>query len=246
MKMNNKHVFQILDWDSTFFGYKVVKILPPNLNQNELKNLLIKLNNLNIKLVYWFVDPDDKLSNQIAKKNGGFLADEKITYKINLLNYNPQKPDNQYLQSYLKKPLNKKVLSLALQSGFYSRYRKDKKFVHDEFIRLYTTWIERSLDGEIAKDVIVNVNNDTEEGLVTLEVKDNYGSIGLLAVDKKYRGKLIGKQLINAALVKFKSYGINKVKVSTQKKNTVACKFYEKIGFVKESVQNIYHFWLNE
>lgn len=244
--MNDKYVFQVLDWDSTFFGYKVVKILAPNLNQDELKNLLAKLNNLKIKLVYWFVDPNDKLSNQAAKKNGGFLADEKITYKISLSNNNFRKPDNQYLQSYLKKPLNKNVLSLTLQSGFYSRFRKDKKFIHHEFIRLYTTWIERSLNGEIAKDVIIYVNNDVEVGLVTLEVKDNYGNIGLLAVNKKYRGKSIGSQLINAALIKFKSYGINEVKVNTQKKNIAACKFYEKIGFVKESVQNIYHFWLNE
>lgn len=244
--MNNKRLFQTLDWDSAFFGYKVAKILASNLNQGALKNLLAKLNNLNIKLVYYFVDPNEKLLNMEAKKNNGFLADEKITYKISLSNNNFRKPDNQYLQSYFKKPLNKNVLSLALQSGFYSRYKQDKKFVHDEFIRLYTTWIERSLNGEIAKDVIIYVNNDVEVGLVTLEVKDNYGSIGLLAVDKKQRGKSIGKQLINAALIKFKAYGVNKVKVTTQKKNIAACKFYEKIGFVKESVQNIYHFWLNE
>lgn len=244
--MHSESLVQILNWDSNFFGYKVVKILPQDLNQDELKNLLAKLYNLNIKLAYWFVEPSNKLSNQAAKKNGGFLADEKITYKISLPNYNSRKPDNQYLQSYLKKPLNKNVLSLALQSGFYSRYRQDKKFVHNEFIRLYTIWIERSLNGEIAKDVIVCLNNGSEEGLVTLEVKDNYGSIGLLAVDKKHRGKSIGSQLINAALIKFKSYGINEVKVNTQKKNIAACKFYEKIGFVKKNVQNVYHFWLNE
>lgn len=244
--MNRKSLFLILNWDSNFFGYKIAKIVASNQNQGELKILLTKLYNAHIKLVYWFVDPNDKTSNEAAKKNGGFLADEKITYKINSSNYNFQKIDNQYLQSYLKKPLNKNILSLALQSGFYSRYRKDKKFVHNEFIRLYTTWIERSLNGEIAKDVIVYVNNDIEVGLVTLEVKDNYGSLGLLAVNKKHRGKSIGKQLINAALIKFKSYGINRVNVSTQKKNIAACKFYEKIGFVKKNVQNIYHFWLNE
>lgn len=244
--MNVKPLFQILDWDSTFFGYQVVKILPPNLNQDELKNLLTKLNNLNIKLVYWFVDPNDEISKKAAKYNNGFLADEKITYTINPSNYNFQKIDSQYFQSYLHKPLNENVLSLASQSGFYSRYRQDKKFIHNEFIRLYTTWIERSLNGKIAKDVIIYVNDDIEVGLVTLQVKGNYGSIGLLAVDKKHRGKSIGKQLINAALIKFKSYGINEVKVKTQKKNTAACKFYEKIGFVKESIQNIYHFWLNE
>lgn len=244
--MESRPLFQILNWDSIFFGYKIAKIVASNLNQDELKNLLTKFNNLNIKLVYWFIDPADERSNEAAKNNKGFLADAKITYKISLSNYNFQKLDNQHLQSYLDKPINENILSLALQSGFYSRYKQDKKFIHNEFIRLYTTWIERSLNGEIAKDVIVYLDNESEKGLVTLEVKDNYGNIGLLAVDKKYRGKSIGKQLISAALIKFRAYGINKVKVTTQKKNIAACKFYEKIGFVKESVQNIYHFWLNE
>lgn len=244
--MNRKSLFQILDWDSNFFGYKIAKIVASNLNQSELKTLLTKLYKLNIKLVYWFIDPNDKASNKTAKKNGGFLADDKIIYKINLSNYDFQKLDNQHLQSYLDKPINENILSLTLQSGYYSRYRQDKKFVHNEFTKLYKRWIERSLNGEIAKDVIVYFENVTEKGLATLEIENNYGNIGLLAVDKKYRGKSIGRQLANAALIKFKAYGINKVKVTTQKKNTAACKFYEKIGFVKESVQNVYHFWLNE
>ncbi len=244
--MNTQLLFQILDWDSNLFEYKVAKISAQNLNRNYLKKILSRLSRLNIKLVYWFVDPNDKKSNEAAKKNGGFLADDKITYKISPSNYNFQELDNQHLQSYLNKPINKNILSLALQSGFYSRYRQDKKFAHNEFTKLYTRWLERSLNGEIAKDVIVYLDNESEKGLVTLEVKDNYGSIGLLAVDKKYRGRSIGRQLINAALIKFKAYGINKVKVTTQKKNMGACKFYEKIGFVEESVQNVYHFWLNE
>lgn len=244
--MNNKPVFQILDWDSNFFKYKVARINALNLSSNELTNLLSKLSLLKVKLAYWFIDPKDKISNEAAKSNNGFLADDKITYIINLSSDPPKRIDCPKIQSYLYKPLNKNLLSLALQSGFYSRYRQDKKFVRNEFCRLYTTWIKRSLNGEIAADVIVYVDNDIEKGLVTLEKKDNYGSIGLLAVDKKYRGKSVGKQLINAAFEKFKEIGIRKVKVTTQKKNVIACKFYEKIGFAFDNVQNIYHFWLNE
>lgn len=243
--MDNKLTFQILDWDSALFGYKVAKITASNLNKAELKNLLTELYNLNINLVYWFVDPADKILNETAKNNNGFLADERIVYKINLLNYNSQKVDGQCLRSYLHKPINKNILSLALQSGFYSRFKQDKKFTSNEFSKLYKTWIEGSLNGEKARDVIIYFDK-TEMGLITLEIIGNYGNIGLLTVDKKYWGKSIGKQLVNAALVKFKDYGISNVKVATQKKNIAACKFYEKIGFVKESVQNIYHFWLNE
>lgn len=243
--MSNYSLFQLLDWDSDFFGYKVAKIRASNLDKDELKKLLSSLSDLNVKLVYWFVDPNDEISKKAAKYNNGFLADNKITYKIDLSNFHPKKIDKQHLHSYLNKPINKQLLSLALQSGFYSRFKRDKKFVRHEFIRLYKIWIERSINGEIAIDVIVYVDN-IEEGLITLEIKDDYGNIGLLVVDKKYQGKSIGSQLINAAFVKFKKYGIKKIKVKTQKKNVIACKFYEKIGFNLDMVQDVYHFWLNE
>lgn len=242
---NQSTLFQILDWDSNFFGYKIAKANASNLKRDELKNLLSRLSHLNVRLVYWFVNPKDEASNRTAKYNNGFLADDRITYKISLSNYHPEKVDYQHLKSYLHKPLNTKLLSLALQSGFYSRYKQDKKFVHNEFTKLYTKWLERSLNGEIAKEVIVYIDNEIEKGLVTLGVKDNYGSIGLLAVDKNFRGRSIGKQLINATLVRFKKLGYRDVKVTTQKKNKIACKFYEKLGFVEENVQNVYHFWLN-
>lgn len=243
--MDNKHLFKLLEWDSANFGYKVARIFASNLTQHELENLLIQLNNLNINLVYWFVDPTNKVSNEAAKNNKGFLADDRITYRVSLFNYNFQNVDQQHIFSYLHKPLNKNILSIVLQSGIYSRFRQDKKFKHNEFAKLYKAWIEGSLNGKIARDIIVYIDK-AERGLITLEIRDNCGSIGLFSVDKKYRRKSIGKQLVNAALVKFMLYGIGEVKVTTQRKNVIACKFYEKIGFVKDNVQNIYHFWLNE
>lgn len=245
--MNNQtSIFQILDWDSKIFGYKVAKIGASNLKLNESKKILLKLTSKNVRLVYWFVDPTDKISNQAAKENNGLLVDNKITYILNLYNYPLERINYKPLHSYLHKPLSKNIKFLALQSGLYSRFKLDKNFIHNEFEKLYKEWIKRSLMGEIAKDVIVYLDKNFERGLITLELKGEYGNIGLISVDKEYQGKSIGKLLVNAALVKFKALGITRVKVATQKNNIIACKFYEKLGFTQEGIQNIYHFWLNE
>ena len=244
MQKGGKDLFKILDWDTKFFGYKVAKINTLHLTSNLLRDLLSKLKSQGVTLVYWFIQPQDKISNKAAEKNSGFLADDKVTCVKNLSNYKSITIDP-HLHSYLYKPLNKKLISLALQSGFYSRFARDKNFKNNEFTRLYTKWIEKSIKGKIAKDVIVWVDNNIEKGVITLEKEGNFGKIGLIAVDKKYRQKGIGKQLVYAALTKYKEMGINLVKVSTQKDNVAACKLYEKLGFVEEKVQNVYHFWLN-
>lgn len=243
---NQTSLFQILDWDSKIFEYKVAKISASNLKANELKKILLKLISKNVRLVYWFVNPTDAISNQAARENNGFLVDNKITYTLNLYDYPLEKINYKLLRSYLHKPLNKNIESLALQSGIYSRFKLDKNFTHNEFGKLYKEWIRRSLTEEIAKDVIVYLDKNIEKGLVTLELKGEYGNIGLISVDKKYQGKSIGKLLVNVALTKFKALGITRVKVATQKNNIIACKFYEKFGFTQEGTQNIYHFWLNE
>lgn len=237
-------LFRLLDWDSKFFGYKVGQIKASHLTPDKLKRLLDYLSNNAFRLIYWSVDPKDKISNKAAKINNGFLTDKKITYLKDLSNYLDEDMNRQHLRSYLHKPLNRHLISLALQAGLYSRFAYDKNFKHNEFTRLYTKWIERSLNGEIALDIIVYIYKNIERGLVTLESKSGYGSIGLLTVDKKYRGYGIGKQLVKAALAQFKHLGMKKVKVSTQKDNIIACQFYEKLGFVEESLQNVYHFWL--
>lgn len=245
MRKKIEKLFNILEWDSKFFGYKVARINKAHLTSDELKGVLSSLSNINVRLVYWSVNPKDDTANKAAKVQNGFLADEKITYIKDVSTYPSKDVNQKYLHSYLHKPLNKHILSLALQSGVYSRFEIDKNFKRNEFSKLYRRWIERSLKGEIAIDVIVYVDKNIEKGLVTLEFKSGYGSIGLIAVDKKYRGHGVGKQLVNKALAKFKNLGIKIVKVATQTDNIVACKFYEKLGFVEESVQNVYHFWLN-
>ena len=232
---------ETLDWDSRFFGYSVGKIEISHLTPEKLRALLANLKD-NFKLVYWFVDPKDKTANTAAKENGGLLVDQKTTYLIKIPPKGRRKKDFR-VKSYLGKPPNKRLRLLALEAGIYSRYRVDPNCVSGEFEKLYAEWVRKSLNGEIAKDVLVYVEKGKEVGFITLGEKAGHCNIGLIAVSTEMRGKGIGKKLVNAGFEKGRKWGYKAINVVTQKANKGACNFYEKLGFKIDSVVNVYHFW---
>lgn len=229
---------ELLSWDSRFFKYKVGRV-----TSSHLQDALRDAKKEGIKLLYLFVDPKNKELNKSAIVNGGGLVDEKVTFVANV-----QKAQDSNIDEGIvpyEGELTDELLSLALQSGEYSRYKIDTHFVHNEFERLYTEWIKKSLSHEIAKEVLVYKSNMREVGLLTLGEKDKRADIGLLAVDANFRGKSVGTKLIQAAMKRAKALGFDEIQVATQKKNEIACRFYTKNGFVQERIDNIYHFWFN-
>jgi len=240
-----ENTITLLSWDSDFFGYKVGRIDVSILSKNELTNLLSDAKTKGFKLLYWPVNPKDNVLNQLAKENGGLLVDEKVTFVRSILPSDKQLEVSPSVLSCLNKTATERTLSLSLQSGIYSRYNTDPNFTHNEFNKLYTEWIEKSLSGKIAKEVLVFIEKREEVGLLTLGEKNNRADIGLLAVDKDFRGKSIGTSLMHAAFRKAVEWGYKEIQVTTQLQNSAACIFYEKMGFRKEHIVNIYHFWFN-
>ncbi|MCG2821233.1 MAG: GNAT family N-acetyltransferase [Candidatus Atribacteria bacterium] len=62
------------------------------------------------------------------------------------------------------------------------------------------------------------------------------GLIDELIVDKNYRGKGVGKQLLSSAIKKSHKLVCCEVEVSTEKTNTKARKFYRQCGFTERGV----------
>jgi dTDP-4-amino-4,6-dideoxy-D-galactose acyltransferase len=133
---------------------------------------------------------------------------------------------------------------LAIQSGEYSRFKTDPNFGISEFERFYKEWIINSVSGKIADGILIYKNNDRIVGMITYKIKDNFCTIGLLAVDRDFRGKSIGKLLIGGLINELTGKNISRLYVVTQKANHAACRFYEKCGFIVDKVENVYHFWI--
>ena len=74
--------YQVLDWDSNFFGIKVARITQPDLNTQGLSNILSELKLQQVRLAYW--PSDRKCEDAVIKTLGGNLADRKTTFAIHL------------------------------------------------------------------------------------------------------------------------------------------------------------------
>lgn len=237
--------YQILEWDTVFFGMPVAKIINPNICDLDLECLLSELKNNGVQLVY--CSSNRVLNENTLLKFNGILADEKKIFVINLEGLNDLSiglpiVTEQYDRSM---PLND-LEELAIQSAEYSRFAVDKNIPKNKFEDLYRSWINGSLSKELAEEVLVIRNLNRIIGMVTLCKKGPRGDIGLIAVEKNFRGFRYGETLVRAAQSWFirKNYKIGQV--VTQGVNIPACNLYEKCGYQLEEVNYFYHFWLKD
>ena len=230
-----------LTWDSDFFGYKVGRAFIEGFDPENINSIFSIAKLHGYKLIYIILNSLDDGQDVKLRSLGANLVDTKVTYvqKVNKV----ESTIDEKVISWINKPISDKLYSLSLQSGVYSRFFIDKKFTNNEFKKLYYVWLESSIKGQLAQDVLV-YKDGSELGIITLGIKNNRADIGLLAVDENSRGKSVGTKLVNAAKEKTFSWGIKELQVVTQRENKIACKFYERQGFHILSTQYIYHFWL--
>lgn len=234
---------EYLQWDSQFFGLKIGKIVCNNENYpNELNQLINIAKGENYSLLYVFSSEHILLNEKELVKNNAFLADRKIVYQRNTDQEMIRIDD--CILDYNEKKISEDLLNLTYVSGQYSRFLLDKKLPENAFEKLYKVWIEKSLSKEIADKVFVAQINHKVVGFVTLKIKNKKGQIGLIAVSEQARGQKIGSKLIDACILYLQEKSINNLIVQTQLANTQACGFYERYGFKKELITNIYHFWI--
>jgi dTDP-4-amino-4,6-dideoxy-D-galactose acyltransferase len=236
---------EYLKWDSDFFGYKIGKInVTKSISFSSISEAIKK--QTDYKLIYLVIDEPfhfPKLQQELEEKRIK-LVDSKVTFTQKIASENNNDDSFENIQLYLPTVANQKLIDLSLQSGIYSRFQTDKNFVDNEYKKLYTTWIQNSVNGEIADRVIVAYKESEIIGLLTLAFKNGFSDIGILAVDSKYRGQKTGQKLIQKAIHETSQQLINQIKVVTQKDNTKACNFYKNQNFNIEKLEYIYHIWL--
>ncbi|NQV01223.1 MAG: GNAT family N-acetyltransferase [Bacteroidia bacterium] len=231
-----------LTWDSDFFGFKVGKInIEPPIDQDEFDHLIHDARKEEYKLIYLFNASDVELPDFVYSSYNCNLVDRKVVFgkKISL-----QTNSNIHCRHYLPDDNIETLYSLAFAGGAHSRYKSDPLFPKESFQRLYKKWIDNSILRVIADDFFIYESDTKIVGLLTVKYTKDMATIGLLAVDERYRGKKIGKTLIGNLEYHAAEKGCHYIQVATQGKNSEACSFYEKIGMMKKQVINIDHLWV--
>ena len=235
--------YQILNWDTDFFGVTVARITEPVLNELEVSDILLELKAKGVHLVYW--PSSCELKGEFVKRFGGRLVDNKMTFAMDLRRLSSDEfISTDIVEAYTQSMPIRDIEGLAIQSGEYSRFGVDHNIPREKFAALYKIWINRSLRKEIAEEVLVIREGDRVVGMVTLGNKNGRGDIGLIAVDKNYRGKKFGEKLVRAAQKWFVKNGYEYGQVVTQGMNIPACNLYKKCGYSIQTVEYYYHFWL--
>lgn len=225
-----------LDWDSAFFQSRIAKAFV--VSEDDVAELSGQAGKLREQydLIYIFSDPGleipleqavhvDKKAIFTLSDPGCFETDPHITC---------------WEASQGAEPL----VSLALVSGKYSRFKLDSRLPAGSYERLYTRWIEQSVSKAIATEVFCYMIDGFPRGLLTLDRRDDRNVIGLVAVDEEYQHRGIGRALVKYAVSYVcKLHGKN-LSVATQLDNEPACRLYSSCGFLLESVTKIWHWWL--
>ncbi|MBD1427745.1 GNAT family N-acetyltransferase [Sphingobacterium arenae] len=222
-----------LDWDSEFFGYRVAKL--------EAKEPIDFSSSFDpfFRLVYVF---SQRPINELESK----LMDKKACFHMETINVNK----NIINQCLLIEPFDERnhsynrLKNLTLESGVFSRFFVDKNFANDEYSKLYTKWIENSVNKTSAIEVFVALEDNELLGFITLTKKtQDLADIGLLAVSPGARGRKVASSLIEHVKDYAVNIGFRQMQVVTQLDNSPAVKLYESVGFELKELTYIYHIW---
>ena len=237
---------QKLAWDSEFFGFGVGRLIGSIESTAALSRALEDATERGFRLVYGQCGHSDNVTHQRCLELGGRFVDAKRTYSLSLVDAQPTSTVPSVLADG-SQCCRRQLRSLAWQSAEFSRYRVDPDMPRGSWRRMYSAWIENSLNGKLADAVLVEREPENEEGpiigMITVNHHGECGMIGLLGVDERWRGRGIGKRLLQAAEFQCRTYGCTQLMVVTQGDNAPACQAYESSGFALAEEQHIFHFW---
>ena len=228
---------RFLQWDSDFFGFRIGRATI--LSREEADELRAQQAELKRQFDLLYVFDENKVG---FSADGATLVDEKVLYA-------KESQPRQFFDSISLYPDSKPsddLYRLALVSGLYSRFRLDSRFPIGSYERLYQRWIDNACpQAGTNKQILVYLDTDGGcRGMITIDHQDTLAHIGLVAVDMHHqhqgKGTLIMSSLDNYLF----NQGVKRIEVATQKQNRDACAWYEKNGFVVQSITNIYHWWL--
>ncbi|MDN3669969.1 GNAT family N-acetyltransferase [Echinicola jeungdonensis] len=229
-------MIQPLPWDSKFFGLHIGRLeLTGGLQLNNFKKEIAKFD-----LVYIFSSEPLNLKGTEMGYHGSRLELEinPPFSTCDLLMPSDEKVGELVAPGFEEK---EDLFPLARESGYCSRFLGDP-VLKLNFQKFYDRWMQLILD---RKDKIwVCRENGNLIGMVTLQINDGEGKLGLMAVQKMARRKGVGKALMLGLSQKANLLGLKKIRVVTQGENSAGVGFYYSMGFKKVLCQYVYH-WHN-
>ncbi|MGL5614054.1 GNAT family N-acetyltransferase [Cetobacterium sp.] len=214
-----------LEWDSNHFDLTIGNVI---FEENEVSNLEKKYDIILAKVGIDKTEEIKKLQN-----NGFILKDTLIRFYIE--NIQNDKFNKNSLVKLAKENNLEEIKKIARDSFKKSHFYKNENLQEEKIDELYEKWVINKFkknniyiyeEENIVKGFLLGIEN-SEEAI-----------IDLIAVDSRFKGNGIGKELI----LKFFQLNIKKKSyVGTQITNISAIKLYEKLGYKIFDFTYIFH-----
>lgn len=216
-----------LEWDSNHFDLKIGNIIfdKNNRNVDSKENYDIVI----AKVEAGKIEEIEKLQN-----DGFILKDTLIRFSIERIS--TKKLEKSKLVSLAKKQDLKYLKKIAKSSFRKSHFYKNKNLEISKIDALYEKWILNKFEAK--NNIYVYKEENIIKGFLLAIENQSEAKIDLIAVDSKFKGKGIGKELI---LNFFQSNISKKSYVGTQITNIAAMRLYEKVGYKIFDFTYIFH-----
>jgi dTDP-4-amino-4,6-dideoxy-D-galactose acyltransferase len=236
-------LYQLLEWDTAFFGFRVARVRVHHLTPDSIKAIETWCAEQNITCLYFLAEMDDPLTTYLAETHDFRLVDVRVTFDMRG-DAIQNKPIGLMVRLYQDSDLPT-LIEIARVSYSDSRYYFDPCFSRAQCDVMYETWIKRSCEG-FADAVFVCEIDRQPVGFITCHLKDGVGQIGLVGVAETARGKSVGRSLVIQALQWFQINEADSVTVVTQGRNIAAQRLYQRCGFNTREMQLWYHRWFRK
>ncbi|PKD16735.1 hypothetical protein APR41_07975 [Salegentibacter salinarum] len=231
--------YEILKWDSDFFGFKVAKIEEQVFKNKttDPEDFFWHLKQENVHLIYCYSSkPID-----VLKFNKHYSFDHIVTRIPLIMKLNRKFDFHPKISFYNEDNVNESLKELAVLAGLKGRFGKDKKIPKSSCEGVFKSWIENSL---LNKEPVLIYKIDNEiVGMITFKIEGESGFGGLLAVYPEFEGKGISFALLRAMMYVLQERGCNFFYSGTQQLNTKALKVFERFGLIPQEPQFVYHLW---
>jgi len=238
-----------LSWDTEQLGVRAGKIghlLPEHDYKTscEIKHRLLErvikgCKTGRIQYLTVRVNSHETASIHVLEHNGFAMVDGILTFSYDLREGLKRRPKSGVKTRLASTKDSSQILRIASSAFRYDRFHTDPDVPKKAADGLHSAWLRNSMAGVGADAVIIGEKNGRLLGFVTCKIDRrsrpllglSVGTIVLVAVDEKGRGKGVASTMTAAALDWFRKNGTDLVEVGTQLRNMQASRLYETSGF---------------
>lgn len=235
-------ICRLLEWDSQFFDRRIATVTTTRLTKDTGDAIDEWCHANRVDCVYLRADPDDAQTARLATEHGFDLVDVRLDFDRRLTGRPPVTAEGGVRPARVEDV--EELRAIAATSHDTTRFYFDTRFPKERADELYATWIAKSVAEGYADGVLVASREGEAVGYITMHLENETDArIGLVGVAQPWRGKGLGRALVEAASSWSLARGRQRIAVATQARNVGGVRLYERAGFHLAKVDLWYHCW---